>query len=171
MSSRHIAEGEPVAIRPAMPADLPAVVALCRHWAAEKLTRNYRADTVEELHKRLGECFLVAEQAGQVMGFVIGEIKSTAGDEFVEGVLDDAPAYLEVQDLYVAPKCRQRGIGKALMRGVLESASQRGVNNSLVYSGNRDYARIAHFYEELGYEMWHIHMTRRGSSRFQGHDT
>jgi len=149
-------------IRQATETDLPGVAALCLQWAAEGLTRNYRADTVDELRKRLGECCLVAEVDGQVIGFVIGELRSTAGNEFVEGVLDDAAAYLEVQDLYVAPGHRGRGVGTLLMRHLLQIADNRGISGSLVYSANRDYARTARFYESLGYDMWHIHMTRGG---------
>ena len=148
-------------IRPAEPTDVPGVAALCRQWAAEGLTRNYRADTEEELSRRLGECFLVAESCGSIVGFAIGAIRSTEANEFVEGVLDDQPLYLEVQDVYVAAGRRGRGIGASLMRELIAGARTRGVTNSLVYSANRDYLRTARFYEKLGYGMWHIHMTRR----------
>lgn len=155
-------------VRQATEADLPSVAALCLRWAAEGMTRNYRADTVDELRKRLGECCLVAELDGQVIGFVIGELRSTAGNEFVEGVLDDAAVYLEVQDLYVASDHRGRGVGTQLMRRLLQIANDRGVSGSLVYSANRDYARTARFYESLGYDMWHIHMTRGGRKQGNG---
>ena len=148
-------------IRPAGEGDLPGVAEMCQAWADENLTRNYRPDTPEELRERLGECFLVAELAGQVVGFAIGQIRPTAGNEFVEGVLDDEPAYLEVQDLYVAPDRRGRGLGGRLMRTLLDHAAATGATGSLVYSANRDYLRTARFYEKLGYQMWHIHMTRK----------
>ena len=148
-------------IRPAEEGDLPGVAELCRRWAGENVTRNYRPDTAEQLRERLGECFLVAELAGRVVGFVIGEIRSTANNEFVEGVLDDEPAYLEVQDLYVASDHRGRGLGGRLMRTLLDHAAATGATGSLVYSANRDYLRTARFYEKLGYQMWHIHMTRK----------
>lgn len=149
-------------VRQAAEGDLPGVAELCRVWESEGITRHYRADRVEELRKRLGECFLVAELNGRVIGFVIGEIRSTANNEFVEGVLDTAPLYLEVQDLYVSPGHRGQGVGTTLMRRLLEVARGRGVEDSLVYSANRDYVRTARFYEKFGYDMWHIHMTRGG---------
>jgi len=148
-------------IREAQVSDLIAVAQLCKSWEAEETTRNYRADTAAGLRKRLGECFLVAESAGEVIGFVIGEVKATKGNEFVKGVLDDQPSYLEVQDLYVAQPHRDGGIGTALAKELLARAAKRGVRNSLVYSANRDYRRTGEFYEKLGYEMWHVHMTRR----------
>jgi ribosomal protein S18 acetylase RimI-like enzyme len=150
------------AIRPAGEGDLPEVAGLCRRWAGEDVTRNYRPDTVEQLRGRLGECFLVAELAGRVVGFVIGQIRPTTHNEFVEGVLDGEPAYLEVQDLYVASDQRGRGLGGRLMRTLLDHAAALGATGSLVYSANRDYVRTARFYEKLGYRMWHIHMTRKG---------
>jgi GNAT superfamily N-acetyltransferase len=159
-SEQHL--GDRCSVRPATPVDLPAVAALCRAWAAEHLTRNYRADTIEELRTRLGECFLVADKVGKVVGFVIGQLRGTAGNEFVEGVLDDRPEYLEVQDLYVAATERRAGVGRRLMGALLQIAKRRGVSGSLVYSANRDYVATARFYEQFGYEMWHIHMTRGG---------
>ncbi len=64
--------------------------------------------------------------------------------------------------MYVAVRHRGKGVGMMLMRKLLEVAGGRGVEDSLVYSSNRDYVRTARFYEKLGYEMWHIHMTRGG---------
>ncbi len=148
-------------IREATIDDLPAIAELCQQWEAESITRNYRADPVEKLRDRLGRCFLVAESADCMMGFVIGEVRATKGNECVEGVLDDKPSYLEVQDIYVAVNCRCRGIGTALMKELLGRAARDNAGGSLVYSANRDYVRTAKFYEKLGYEMWHIHMTRK----------
>ncbi len=140
---------------------MTAAAGLCGQWEDENLTKNYRADTAGGLGTRLSEYFLVAEVGNRVVGFVIGEIKPTRGNEFVEGILDDKPSYLEVQDLYVAPEHRNRGIGTELMKELLASATKGGVRNSLAYSANRDYQRTAEFYEKMGYEMWHIHMTRK----------
>ena len=148
-------------IRAALPADLPRLLELSGQWADERITRNYGVDTADELRHRLGECSLVAEVEGQVVGFVLGQIKSTKGDELVEGVLDDRPDYLEVQDLYVTAEHRGCGIGTKLMEEVIFRSAEIGVTNSLVYSANRDYISTARFYEKLGYQMWHIHMTRK----------
>ena len=46
------------------------------------------------------------------------------------------------------------------MHAVLQKAQDAGIARSLVYSGNRDYIRIARFYEKCGYKMWHILMRR-----------
>jgi len=140
-------------IREATPDDLPAVAELCRQWETEDITRNYRADSVEKLSHRLGKCFLLAVRGGRIHGFVIGEVKTTKDNEFVEGVLDDKPSYLEVQDLYVASNHRCHGIGTGLMKELLDRVAHDNAGGSLVYSANRDYVRMANFYERLGYEM------------------
>ena len=152
-------------IRAALPTDLPRLLELSGQWADERITRNYGADTADDLNRRLGECSLVAEVGGQVVGFVLGQIKSTKGDELVEGVLDDRPDYLEVQNLYVTSEHRGRGISTKLMEQVIFRSAEIDATNSLVYSANRDYISTARFYEKLGYQMWHIHMTRKGQTR------
>ena len=131
-------------VRPAQHDDLQKVATLCAQWRQEGVTRGYRNDSRDELAARLGPCFLVAECSGDLIGFMIGEIRSKTDNELVEGVLDDQPEYLEVQDLYVSPLHRRNGVGEALMKDLLARAAKLGAPQSLVYSANRDYLRTAH---------------------------
>ena len=151
-----------VTIRIATTDDVPQVAAMAKVWEEEGTTRGFRAETADELREQQTKCvFYVATRDAQVIGYAIGEIRQTANNEFVEGVLDDRPSYLEVQNIRVAAEHRNRGIGAAMMKALLDAAAEQGVTGSLVYSSNRDYIRTARFYEKLGYEMWHIHMTRK----------
>jgi GNAT superfamily N-acetyltransferase len=152
---------EPVTIRIVKVGDLPAIRALCEQWQVEKITRNYRADTEPELTLRLDDFFLVAELGGQVIAFIIAQIKPIAGDDIADGAFESGPQrYLEVQDLYVQQQHRNRGVGSALVAEMCSRAASRGVRCSMVYSANDDYVRTARFYEKCGFRMWHIFMTR-----------
>lgn len=118
--------------------------------------------TREEMSSRLGEYCLVAEAAGDIVGLVIAERQTM---EFMESevgrcAFPDEKEYLEIQDLYVAPEFRGRGIGKKLMMTVLQLGRDNGLQRSMVYSANEDYVSIAKFYEGCGYKMWHIFMTQ-----------
>jgi len=149
-----------VKVRMARAEDVPAVAALCCQWEREGLTRNYTADSPEELAQRLGAFFLVAEAEGRIVGFAAGRAVPTAGNPQVEGVCDGVEAYFEPEDVYVALPWRGRGIGTRLVAELLARAQQRGVTASVVYSANHDYVRTARFYEALGYRMWYMRMTR-----------
>jgi GNAT superfamily N-acetyltransferase len=72
----------------------------------------------------------------------------------------DDSEYLEIQDLYLLPDHRDRGLGTKLVNTLLGIGRENGLQRSLVYSANRDYVRTALFYEKLGFRMWHIFLTR-----------
>ena len=116
----------------------------------------------QPLGERLGEFFLVAEENGRVIGFVIaarGPV-DVIGREMAHDAFPGEAGYLEVQDIYVAPERRNCGIGSSLLATVLRRGAARGLNRSMVYSTNEDYARIGRFYERCGYRVHHLFMKR-----------
>jgi GNAT superfamily N-acetyltransferase len=109
-------------IRPATATDVPAILALIRELAAyEKLTHACVA--TEELlaqhlfgPERAAEA-LVAEDTGQVVGYAI---------YFKTFSTFLAKPGLYLEDLYVQPAHRRRGLGKALLRHLAQLAITRG---------------------------------------------
>ena len=144
-------------IRKCRPSDLPDVQPLFDDLYSEQ--EHHEQQTLAE---RMSEFFLVAEEGGHIIGFAVGQRREAVNlkDEMGKDAFPNDSEYLEVQDLYVVPDRRGRGLGTKLMKALLDRARQRGLNRSMVYSANADYARIAHFYEKLGYRMWHIFMTK-----------
>ena len=116
----------------------------------------------EPLYSRLSEFFLIAEVNGQTVGFVIGGRGpvDAIGKEMADEAFPGEEAYLEIQDLYVSPSFRNRGIGSLLMRTVIQRGLEAGLTRSMVYTNNPDYARIGRFYERFGYKIDHLFMTR-----------
>jgi GNAT superfamily N-acetyltransferase len=91
---------------------------------------------------------LVATDQGHVVGFASGEVYRREPDERFE-VVDYVSG--EVSELYVAPRYRRRGAGRALL-GALDEYFRKagcGAVHIEVFGPNRD-ARA--FYESLGYE-------------------
>jgi GNAT superfamily N-acetyltransferase len=117
---------------------------------------------LDELPTRLSEFSLVAELEGEIIGLVIAVRRSTLepGNEISRDAFPDEDEYLEVQDLFVRQANRGSGTGSALIKEVLAVAKSAGVCRSMVYSANADYIRIARFYENCGFRMWHIFMTQ-----------
>ena len=116
----------------------------------------------EPLSFRLSEFFLVVEVKGQIVGFVIGAKGpvDTIGKEMAHEAFPGEQAYLEVQDVYVTPSFRNRGIGSLLMRVVIQRGLEAGLTRSMVYTNNPDYAQIGRFYERIGYRIDHLFMKR-----------
>lgn len=97
-------------IRKAVIEDLASIVEIERisdtaaHWAES----DYRKAIQHRDHLTL-----VAEQAGQVLGFLVG---STATQEW------------ELENIAVAPHARRRGVGRALMLALISCAQYGGAS-------------------------------------------
>lgn len=113
---------ENLIIRPAVSGDVPAIHSLVRGLAEyEHLTDMFIA-TEEQFREALfGECpvaeALIAIYAGQPVGYTIFFHSFST-------FLGKAGIYLE--DIYVKPEYRGKGIGKAMFISVARLASERG---------------------------------------------
>lgn len=118
-------------VRPAAPADLPAVAAIYNAGIAERTaTFETRPRTVEELEGWLGGLpFLVATDPDEdVLGFArVGpysarEAYATVGEHMV----------------YVDPAARGRGVGRALLVALVRAARDAGLHklSSRVFADN-----------------------------------
>jgi ribosomal-protein-alanine N-acetyltransferase len=92
-------------IRRATAADLAAVAALERRVFPDAWPRD-------AFVPHLTDTFLLAEQDGALAGFLVAR-----------RVADEA----EILDVAVAPECRRRGIGRALLRRSLDALGEDGV--------------------------------------------
>ncbi|MBI3971463.1 MAG: GNAT family N-acetyltransferase [Chloroflexi bacterium] len=136
--------------------DIERVTALYKRWEEEAITWGLVADTAEGLRGKLGPFFLVAERAGELVGFVAARVRhADPGDLAVFPAGADC---LEVEDLYVAEHVRDEGIGTQLMERLLAEAKRRGIEHSTVFSATKDVARIVRFYEQFGHRLWGIQM-------------
>ena len=151
-----------IEIRQCKQNDLPEVLQLLDAMDAEEGHGEPHEHKKKDLIDRMSEFFLVAEDNGCIIGFVIGERRTTINlkDEMGKDAFPNDSEYLEVQDLYVIPSARGCGIGTQLMTALLDRAHQHSLMRSMVYSANKDYPQIIRFYERVGYRMWHIFMTQ-----------
>ncbi|MFH5824328.1 GNAT family N-acetyltransferase [Georgenia sp. AZ-5] len=132
-------------IRRATPEDVPAIVQLVRDLATYEREPDAVKLTAEGLHAALfGQAPAVfahvAEDGGEVQGFALWFLSYSTW-EGVHGI------YLE--DLYLRPEARGRGLGKALLRTLAELAVERGYARVEWSVLNWNAPSIA-FYESLG---------------------
>ena len=109
-----------VAIRPVRRADLEAVIAI-----DTQVTGLEKRDYWRSVYRRYGEAastpgaqFLVAEAEGEVIGFVIGEVRDW---EF------GAPPCGWVFAIDVRPDARQAGVGTRLLQSICAGFRRAGV--------------------------------------------
>ncbi|WP_339838180.1 GNAT family N-acetyltransferase [Paenibacillus sp. FSL R7-0272] len=136
--------------------DLTHIIELSILWQKEYITVGYEnvAWTPEKLEKKLNDYFYIVELQGVVIGYAFGEIR--CGN--AEPVIPQADGYLEIHEVYIHPEHRSKGVGKELVRCLIEKASEHQIERTLVGSSNRKWKDTASFYEELGFHMWYIQM-------------
>ncbi len=113
----------------------------------EKITGRYRPEVWEGrigyYLRRDPDAALVAEAAGEVVGFMLGEVR---GGEFG---LDETSGWIEV--LGVDPEQQGRAVGRRLAEAMIDHFKNRGVTSvrTLV---DEDMEGIAGFFSSLGFE-------------------
>ncbi len=113
----------------------------------EKITGRYRPEVWEGrigyYLRRDPDAALVAEVDGEVVGFMLGEVRSG------EFGLEEPTGWIEV--LGVDPECRGRSLGKRLAERMLDLFAERGARTvrTLV---DEDMQDIAGFFGSLGFE-------------------
>lgn len=106
---------------------------------AEKTMRRFLEDLTTGGYSRL----FVAEIEGDVIGFASGEVRE-GSPAF------DARTWVAVEDVYVLPEYRSRGIGRALLAACREWALDRDASGITLQVAARN-ARARDFYENLGF--------------------
>ena len=147
-------------IRPARAGDLPQAAELFgqldRFQSAWRVfePRPTLKDEAEQRYREAlegaGSRLMVAEVEGEVVGIAHGHLLqiSSISDEIV----------LEVENVFVAPSHRRRGVAEALVRALGDFAHGRGVRRMALktYSHNEGAMR---FWEALGFEPRWVQMT------------
>ena len=124
------------------------LIHLSRDWEAEDSCRGYRANTAEDIEGR--RVFLAFDQDRPV-GYLFGLTENTKN---ASSVMPAGTPCFEVEELYVLPAYRSRGIGAALFRAA--AGAVRGEAAYITVSAAaKNWRAILHFYlEELGMEFW-----------------
>jgi len=148
--ARPLAATGPMKIRDAVPADLPALVAIYNAAVAtristaqlEPVTVESRRDWLKE-HTATRHPFWVMESEGQVAGWLT--IKP-----FVQRSAYDGTVELSV---YVAERFRRRGVGRALLEEAVVRAPSLGIKAilGLIFAHNEPSLKL---FEQLGFERW-----------------
>jgi GNAT superfamily N-acetyltransferase len=135
-----------VQVRPAVPADLPRLVPLVRHyWAFEGIAGFDPARTAELLGRllhepALGEIWIAADASG-LTGYLVAVCMLS---------LEHQGLMAEIDELFVLPQARRSGAGAGLLQAAEASLAARGcVRLQLQLAAGNAAAR--HFYGRHGY--------------------
>ena len=132
------------------------LIRLSADWEAEDSCRGYRSNTHEDL---AGRRVFLAEEDGAILGYLFG-LRETA--EKKSTVMDAGTPYFEIEELYVVPAHRSKGIGRRLFALAEETARQDGLPYLMLSTATKNARAILHFYlDEVGMDFWSARLFKK----------
>ena len=138
----------PVIVRPVRDADIPAITAIYSHAVLHGLA-SFEVDAPDaaEMTKRMravvdaGFPYLVAEVDGRVLGYAYA------------GLYRTRPAYWNSAEnsVYVSPDAHRLGVGRALLRELIDIMTQRGFRQMIAVIGDSGNAGSIGLHRALGF--------------------
>ncbi len=144
----------PFSVSAATERDVAAVHGLMAEWEREGITIGHDAGDEAYLRSFLAESFFVARDSRRIVGFVCARIVGNPG----YAVMPTARRVLDIEELYVQPQARGRGVGTALVEAVLQKTRGHGVHAFHVFSASRNTEEVLRFYRRHGFEPWGVQM-------------
>ena len=142
---------------------LAQLIRFSEDWAAENSCFGYRANERSDIE---GNRIFVAEDDGAVVGYLFGRSSKSAQ---MQSVMPEGTPVFEVEELYVVPERRSRGIGEKLFRYAEEALSTE-VEYIVLSTATKNWRAIFHFYiEELDMTFWSARLFKKIGGK--DHDT
>lgn len=144
-----------VAIHEAKQSDIKRLLELSLMWEKEESCYGYRANTEDDLQ----DCYILAAYDDELIAYVFG--KEEIQDKQTS-VIDKNMHYFEVQEIYVHPSYRSRGIGKQLMESLEKELKKKGLEMMMLSTATKNWKAIMHFYiDEIGMNFWSARLYKR----------
>lgn len=134
---------------------LETLTAFSEAWAAEDSCRGYRPNGRADIE---GNRIFLAEEDGAAVGYLFGRVRRT---ERATSVMPEGTPCFEVEELYVVPEKRSRGIGTALFR-FAEDAVRSEAEYVALSTATKNWKAILRFYlEELDMTFWSARLFKK----------
>ena len=134
-----------------------------RDWEAEDSCYGYRRNGPADFE---GKRVFIMDHHSVVVAYLMGQMELA---ERMGSIMPDGTKYFEVDELYVVPEHRSKGVGRALFRFMEDVVSASGAEYVLLSTATKNYRAILHFYlDELGMEFWSARLFKPMWSRGKG---
>lgn len=131
------------------------LIAMSEAWEAENSCFGYRKNEKSDID---GNRIFLAQVDGNNIGYLFGHISKA---ERMSSIMPNGTPFFEVEELYVNPEFRSRGIGAELFRRA-EEAVKPDAEYIVLSTATKNWRAILHFYiEELGMEFWSARLFKK----------
>ena len=137
-----------VAIHEAKKSDIKRLLELSLMWEKEESCYGYRANTEDDFQ----DCYILAAYDDELIAYIFGKEEI---QEKQTSVIDKNMHYFEIEELYVHPSYRSRGIGKQLMESLEKELEKKGQGMMMLNTATKNWKAIMHFYiDEIDMNFW-----------------
>ena len=144
-----------VAIHEAKQSDIKRLLELSLMWEKEESCYGYLANTEDDLRDR----YILAAYDDELIAYIFG--KEEIQDKQTS-VIDKNMHYFEIEELYVHPSYRSRGIGKQLMESLQKELKKKGLEMMMLSTATKNWKAIMHFYiDEIDMNFWSARLYKR----------
>ena len=148
-------ESSMVTIHEAKQSDTKRLLELSLMWEKEDSCYGYRANIEDDLRDR----YILAAYDDELIAYIFG--KEEIQDKQTS-VIDKNMHYFEIEEIYVHPLYRSRGIGKQLIERLEEELREKGIELMLLSTATKNWRAIMHFYiDEIDMNFWSARLYKR----------
>lgn len=137
------------------PTILEVLKQMSADWADEKSCRGYYANDESDIR---GNRIFLALEGDTPVGYMFGQVTRA---ERTSTVMEENTPYFEVEELYIVPGWRSRGVGGGLFR-YAESQVKQDAEYILLSTATKNWKAILHFYiDEMGMDFWSARLFKK----------
>lgn len=134
---------------------LSVLLTLSKDWEKEQNVYGYRANERSDIE---GNRIFLAYEGETVVGYCFGNGYASKN---MRSIMPEGTWCFEVEELYVVPTFRSKGIGKRLMEAVCEAVRDEYEYITLA-TATKNCKAILHFYiDEVGMTFWSARLFKK----------
>ncbi len=131
------------------------LIRLSADWEAENSCYGYRKNERADIE---GNRIFTARDGEDVIGYLFGYLEKSQRST---SIMPDGTPVFEVEELFVKPEYRRKGIGKLLF-SYAEAAVQKDADYIMLSAATKNWKAVFHFYlDELGMEFWSARLFKK----------